>query len=77
MLFTGVMNTTYGPKVLEYNCRFGDPETQFIMLLLNESTDLADILLSCTERRLCKGKIGIKTGFAVNVVVAAGGYPEE
>ncbi len=45
MLFTGFMLTPDGPKVLEYNVRFGDPETEALMLLLSEETDLAAILL--------------------------------
>ena len=45
MLFTGFMLTPSGPKVLEYNVRFGDPETEALMLLLAEETDLAAILL--------------------------------
>lgn len=45
MLFTGVMLTPDGPKVLEYNVRFGDPETEALMALLSPSTDLAEILL--------------------------------
>jgi phosphoribosylamine-glycine ligase len=45
MLFTGFMLTPNGPKVLEYNVRFGDPETEALMLLLSEDTDLAAVLL--------------------------------
>lgn len=45
MLFTGFMLTADGPKVLEYNVRFGDPETEALMLLLEEDVDLAAILL--------------------------------
>lgn len=45
MLFTGFMLTESGPKVLEYNVRFGDPETEALMLLLREDVDLASILL--------------------------------
>lgn len=45
LLFTGFMLTDSGPKVLEYNVRFGDPETQALMLLLSEDTDLAAIIL--------------------------------
>lgn len=45
MLFTGLMLTEAGPKVLEYNVRFGDPETEALMLLLSENTDLAEVLL--------------------------------
>lgn len=45
MLFTGFMLTASGPKVLEYNVRFGDPETEALMLLLSDTTDLAAVLL--------------------------------
>ena len=45
MLFTGLMLTPAGPKVLEYNVRFGDPETEALMLLLSRGTDLAALLL--------------------------------
>ena len=47
MLFTGFMLTPSGPKVLEYNVRFGDPETESLMLLLDKDLDLAAILLVC------------------------------
>ncbi|CAG7562468.1 unnamed protein product [Fusarium equiseti] len=77
LLFTGVMVTKSGPKVIEYNVRFGDPETQSSMLLLSEETDLASVLLSCTNGTLAQMKDAIKTkpGFACNVVIASGGYP--
>ena len=45
MLFTGFMLTQEGPKALEYNVRFGDPETQALMLLLDDETDLAEVML--------------------------------
>lgn len=45
MLFTGLMLTPSGPRVLEYNVRFGDPETEALMLLLSDDTDLAAVLL--------------------------------
>ncbi len=45
LLFTGFMLTADGPKVLEYNVRFGDPETEALMLLLDEKSDLAEILM--------------------------------
>jgi phosphoribosylamine--glycine ligase/phosphoribosylformylglycinamidine cyclo-ligase len=45
MLFTGFMLTPLGPKVLEYNVRFGDPETEALMLLLREDVDLTAVLL--------------------------------
>ena len=47
MLFTGFMLTPSGPKVLEYNVRFGDPETEALMLLLDKDVDLAAVLLVC------------------------------
>ena len=53
MLFTGFMITPEGPKVLEYNVRFGDPETQALMLLLDDETDLAEVMLVSCMARLC------------------------
>lgn len=50
MLFTGPMLTDSGPKMLEYNARFGDSETQSVLLLLGEDTDLAEIMMACTEK---------------------------
>ncbi|TFK56567.1 phosphoribosylformylglycinamidine cycl [Heliocybe sulcata] len=75
MLFTGFMLTEAGPKVLEYNVRFGDPETEALMLLLSEDTDLAAVLLACAERRLDAVKINVRPGFAVSVILASQGYP--
>ncbi|KAI9277594.1 phosphoribosylglycinamide synthetase [Sporodiniella umbellata] len=75
MLFTGIMLTASGPKVLEYNVRFGDPETEVVLPLLSESTDLADILLACTEGRLDAVQITLKNAFAATVILASGGYP--
>ncbi|KAJ0156284.1 hypothetical protein HZ326_1490 [Fusarium oxysporum f. sp. albedinis] len=77
LLFTGVMVTKSGPKVIEYNVRFGDPETQSSMLLVHEDTDLASVMLSCTNGTLAqvKNSIRIKSGFVCNVVIASGGYP--
>jgi phosphoribosylamine--glycine ligase/phosphoribosylformylglycinamidine cyclo-ligase len=54
MLFTGFMLTDSGPKVLEYNVRFGDPETQALMLLLSEDTDLAAVILVRTYSYLTR-----------------------
>ncbi|KAM3443050.1 hypothetical protein MY4824_000755 [Beauveria thailandica] len=73
MLFTGIMLTQAGPKVLEYNVRFGDPETQTMMLLIEG--DLANLLLACVEGRLAEEKLEISPGYACNIVVAAAGYP--
>ncbi|KAJ3998561.1 aminoimidazole ribonucleotide synthetase [Lentinula boryana] len=75
MLFTGFMLTSDGPKVLEYNVRFGDPETEALMLLLDQEADLAAILLACAEHRLDSVPIPIRTGVAVSVVLASAGYP--
>lgn len=75
LLFTGFMLTDNGPKVLEYNVRFGDPETEALMLLLNDDVDLAAVLLACTERRLDFVQIGTHPGFSVSVILVSGGYP--
>lgn len=76
MLFTGIMSTPTGPKVLEYNARFGDPETQTLLPLLGSETDLAEILLACIEKRLNSVPMHIITDkFSVVVVVVSGGYP--
>jgi phosphoribosylamine--glycine ligase/phosphoribosylformylglycinamidine cyclo-ligase len=78
VLFTGIMLTPEGePKVLEYNVRFGDPETQTVLPLLTDDTDLAQVMLACAEHRLDSVKINVKTNmFSTTVVMAAGGYPE-
>lgn len=75
MLFTGIMLTPNGPKVLEYNVRFGDPETQTVLPLLSADTDLAEIMLSCAGGYLDTVKITVEDKFSATVVVAAGGYP--
>ncbi len=73
VLFAGLMLTAKGPKVLEYNCRFGDPETEALMLLLE--SDLPEILLACAEGRLVPDQLQWRAGSAVVVVLAAPGYP--
>ncbi|KAK2051034.1 phosphoribosylamine-glycine ligase [Colletotrichum caudatum] len=77
VLFTGLMITSQGPKVLEYNVRFGDPETQTVLPLLSPETDLAEIMLACTahEARLDCVNIKVENKYSATVVVAAGGYP--
>ncbi|CEP08327.1 hypothetical protein [Parasitella parasitica] len=75
MLFTGIMLTASGPKVLEYNVRFGDPETEVVLPLLSDDTDLAEILLACVEGRLDAVSVTTKKAFAATVIVASGGYP--
>lgn len=77
VLFTGIILTKNGPKVLEYNVRFGDPETQTVLPLLTDDTDLAQVFLAAAEHRLDSVEIKIKeNAFATTVVLAAGGYPE-
>ncbi|KAI2642612.1 phosphoribosylamine--glycine ligase [Xylaria nigripes] len=76
ILFTGLMITSSGPKVLEYNVRFGDPETQTVLPLLSDETDLAKIMLACSNGYLDSVSIKVKDEFSTTVVVAAGGYPE-
>lgn len=75
LLYAGIMITSSGPKVLEYNCRFGDPETQVVLPLLSDDTDLFEVMLACAETRLDSVSINFKKGFAATVVAAAGGYP--
>jgi phosphoribosylamine--glycine ligase / phosphoribosylformylglycinamidine cyclo-ligase len=75
LLFTGLMLTADGPKVLEYNVRFGDPETQTVLPLLSDDTDLAQVMMACVDRRLDSVTLKMKPGYCVSVVAAAGGYP--
>lgn len=72
-LYAGLMLTAEGPKVLEFNARFGDPETQ--VLLPRIEGDLAQALLACAEGRLKPGMIGWLNEACVGVVLAAAGYP--
>ena len=75
ILYAGLMITPDGePKVVEFNCRFGDPETQAVLPLLD--TPLHELMLACTEQRLAEIKIKWKSDSAVCVVAAAGGYPD-
>jgi phosphoribosylamine--glycine ligase len=74
VLFLGVMWTASGPELLEYNVRFGDPETQVLLQLLDE--DLAALLLEVAEGRLVSRELKLKPHTAIAVVLAAEGYPE-
>jgi phosphoribosylamine--glycine ligase len=74
LLYAGVMVTDEGPKALEFNCRFGDPETQ--VLLPRMETDLLELLIACTEEDLAGREISWSTEKAVCVVLASEGYPE-
>ena len=73
-LYFGLMLTPDGPKVIEYNCRFGDPETQVGLPLLE--SDLFTIMEAVTQERLGEGEVKFSTGAAACVVLASGGYPE-
>ena len=72
-LYFGLMLTPDGPKVVEYNSRFGDPETQPVLSLLK--TDLMDIMLACTNGTLDQLDIQWSDGAACCIVMASGGYP--
>ncbi len=74
-LYAGLMLTAKGPKVLEFNCRFGDPETQVQVLRLED--DLAELLLKVANGNLEDTKLTWKKEAAACVVVAVDGYPEE
>ena len=74
-LYIGLMITPDGPKVLEYNCRFGDPETQVVVPLIDG--DLAEIFLAIAERRFDPSKLKLHSATAVCVVMASHGYPDE
>jgi len=73
VIYFGLMLTAQGPKVIEYNARFGDPETQAILPLLE--TDLLDIIEAILDERLDQLEIRWKTGCSCCVVMASGGYP--
>jgi phosphoribosylamine--glycine ligase len=74
VLYVGLILTANGPKVVEYNCRFGDPETQVVLPLLR--TDLVELLQATHHEKLGQIKIENTTEFAVCVVLASGGYPD-
>lgn len=75
VIFFGLMITPKGPKVIEYNCRFGDPETQVVLPLLK--TDLFEIFKAVSEERLGDMTVEFETDKACAcVVVASGGYPQ-
>jgi len=73
VLYAGLMLTNEGPKVLEYNCRFGDPETQPQMLRLG--SDLVEILLSAVNGNILKSKVAWSEKPSGCVILASGGYP--
>ncbi|MCQ2406980.1 MAG: phosphoribosylamine--glycine ligase [Oscillospiraceae bacterium] len=74
-LYFGLMLTPNGPKVIEYNCRFGDPETQVVLPMLE--TDLLEIMDAVENQKLGDLSIEWKKGACACVVLASGGYPEK
>ena len=74
-LYFGLMLTKNGPKVIEYNCRFGDPETQVVLPLLK--TDLLTIFQAVRDGRLAEVPVEFSDGAAACVILASGGYPQK
>ncbi|MBQ2732770.1 MAG: phosphoribosylamine--glycine ligase [Clostridia bacterium] len=74
-LYFGLMLTPKGPKVIEYNCRFGDPETQVVLPLLD--SDLFTVMRAVTEERLAETEVRFKDAHACCVIMASKGYPEK
>ncbi len=72
-LFAGLMLTADGPKVIEFNCRFGDPETEVVMPLME--SDLVEVALACVEGRLDQVDLRFKDAAAACVMLASAGYP--
>ena len=73
-LYFGLMLTPKGPKVIEYNCRFGDPETQVVLPLLE--SDLLTIMQACRNGTLAETEVKFSNGAACCVIMASSGYPE-
>ena len=74
-LYAGLMITASGPKVLEFNVRLGDPETQVLMHRLDDATDFADVLMRSATASLSAATLTSKSDPSVCVVLAAAGYP--
>lgn len=74
-LYFGLMLTEDGPKVIEYNCRFGDPETQAVLPLLK--SDLLEVMLALEEERLAEIKVEFSSDSSCCLVLASQGYPEK
>lgn len=75
VLYPGLKLSSRGTKVLEFNARFGDPECQVYMRLLK--SDILDLFEACVDGKLASQTIEWNPGFAVNIVLASGGYPDE
>ena len=69
------MMTKEGPKVVEFNCRFGDPETQVVLPLLKG--DLLELFYSAASGKINKNAIEYNGGSSISVVAASGGYPDK
>lgn len=74
IIYFGIMITPSGPKLLEYNCRFGDPETQVVLPQIQ--SDLVEILQACISGELDKASISLRPTYCVTVVLASEGYPQ-
>ena len=74
VLFVGLMIGPHGPRVIEFNVRFGDPETQVMLARLQD--DLLELLLGCAQGRLTEAPVSLSAEHALTVVLAAPGYPE-
>jgi phosphoribosylamine--glycine ligase len=74
-LYFGLMLTQKGPKVIEYNCRFGDPETQVVLPLLK--SDLLTVMMATTNGTLSDTPVEFSNGAAACVIAASKGYPEK
>ncbi len=74
-LYFGLMLTEDGPKVIEYNCRFGDPETQVVLPLLQ--SDLLTVMQAVTNGTLAETEVNFKSEYAACVVMASSGYPQK
>ena len=74
-IFIGLINVDGQPKVIEYNVRMGDPETQVVLPRIKN--DFMDLLISCSNQNLDKIDLKVDSNYYSNVVLASGGYPEE
>ena len=74
-IFIGLINVDGNPKVIEYNVRMGDPETQVVIPRIKN--DFMDLMISCTNQNLDKIDLEFDSNYYTNVVIASGGYPEE
>lgn len=75
VIYFGIMLTESGPKLLEYNVRFGDPETEVVLPALK--SDLLEIMTACLAGNLAAIELEFEKGYFVDVVLASGGYPEK